>query len=299
MTLDHRASAQSLDLFRYPRTPHLEGSRLQDGDADHEHVPYLTLRGQYLVVEEKIDGANTGISFSAAGELLLQSRGHYLVGGGRERQFSFVKAWAAAHEAWLLERLEDRYVMYGETATKKHAVFYDALPHHFFEFDVLDRRTGAFLSTAARRALLAGGPVLSVPVLYEGTAPASLDGLKALLRPSLAKSAHWRLAFEQTVRRAGLDLALAWKQGDKSDLSEGLYIKVEAAGQTVGRYKWVRQDFVQAILESEQHHSEQPFMPNLLVPGVDLYAPQPTVTWDTLRANAEAGPMHVRTEDVS
>ncbi|WP_052321398.1 RNA ligase family protein [Ralstonia sp. A12] len=286
MTLDHRALAQSLDLFRYPRTPHLEGSRLQDGDAGYEHIPYRPLHGQYLVVEEKIDGANTGISFSAAGELLLQSRGHYLVGGGRERQFSFVKAWAAAHEAWLLERLEDRYVMYGETVSKKHAVFYDALPHHFFEFDVLDRHTGAFLSTAARRVLLADGPVLSVPVLYEGTAPATLTALKALLRPSLAKTAHWRGAFEQTVQRAGLDLTLAWRQCDKSDLSEGLYIKVEIDGETVGRYKWVRQDFVQAILESEKHHSEQPFIPNLLLPGVDLYTPRPTVTWDTLRAIA-------------
>ncbi|KAG1274245.1 hypothetical protein G6F64_015171 [Rhizopus arrhizus] len=55
--------------------------------------------------------------------------------------------------------------MYGETLTKKHSVFYDALPHHFFEFDVLDRHSGNFLSTDARRALLAGGPVLSVPVL--------------------------------------------------------------------------------------------------------------------------------------
>ncbi|MCK4118442.1 RNA ligase family protein [Ralstonia nicotianae] len=299
MTLDHRAFAQSLDLFRYPRTPHLEGSRLQDGDTGYGHSPYRTLSGRYLVVEEKIDGANTGISFSAAGELLLQSRGHYLVGGGRERQFSFVKAWAAAHEAWLLERLEDRYVMYGETVTKKHAVFYDALPHHFFEFDVLDRRTGVFLSTAARRALLAGGPVLSVPVLYEGMAPATIDGLKALLRSSLAKTAHWRTAFEQTVQRAGLDLALAWRQCDKSNLSEGLYVKVEANGQAVGRYKWVRQDFVQAILESEKHHSEQPFIPNLLVPDVDLYAPQPTVTWDTLRASAEAGAMCGHAEDVS
>ena len=290
MTLDHRAFAQSLDLFRYPRTPHLEGSRLQDGDSGYAHIPYHTLRGQYLVVEEKLDGANTGISFSAAGELLLQSRGHYLVGGGRERQFSFVKAWAAAHEAWLLERLEDRYVMYGETVTKKHAVFYDALPHHFFEFDVLDRRTGAFLSTAARRTLLADGPVLSVPVLYEGTAPATLGELKALLRPSLAKTAQWRAAFEQTVQRAGLDLALAWRQCDKSDLSEGLYIKVEGADQTLSRYKWVRQDFVQAILESEKHHSEQPFIPNLLLSGVDLYASRPTVTWDTLRSSLAGVP---------
>ncbi|WP_241068367.1 RNA ligase family protein [Achromobacter insuavis] len=288
MTPDFRACAQSLELFRYPRTPHLEGSRLQEGDHGHDHVPYRDLRGLHLVVEEKLDGANTGISFSAAGELLLQSRGHYLVGGGRERQFNFIKAWAQAHADWLLQRLEDRYVMYGETLSKKHSVFYDAMPHHFFEFDVLDRRTGDFLSTAARRALLAGGPVLSVPVLYEGLAPARLADLKALLRPSLAKTARWRDAFEATVQREGLDLALAWKQCDKSDLSEGLYLKVEADGRTLGRYKWVRADFVQAILASEKHHSEQPYVPNQLAPGVDLYAPRPRVDWDTLRGDKEA-----------
>lgn len=288
MTPDFRACAQSLELFRYPRTPHLEGSRLQEGDHGHDHVPYRDLRGLRLVVEEKLDGANTGISFSPAGDLLLQSRGHYLVGGGRERQFNFIKAWAQAHAGWLLQRLEDRYVMYGETLSKKHSVFYDALPHHFFEFDVLDRRTGQFLSTAARRALLAGGPVLSVPVLYDGLAPARLADLKALLRPSLAKTARWRDAFEATVRREGLDLALAWKQCDKSDLSEGLYLKVEADGQTLGRYKWVRADFVQAILASEKHHSEQPYVPNQLAPGVDLYAPRPRVDWDTLRGDKEA-----------
>lgn len=288
MTPDFRACAQSLELFRYPRTPHLEGSRLQEGDHGHDHVPYRELRGLRLVVEEKLDGANTGISFSPAGELLLQSRGHYLVGGGRERQFNFIKAWAQAHADWLLQRLEDRYVMYGETLSKKHSVFYDALPHHFFEFDVLDRRTGQFLSTAARRELLAGGPVLSVPVLYDGLAPARLADLKALLRPSLAKTARWRDAFEATVRREGLDLALAWKQCDKSDLSEGLYLKVEADGRTLGRYKWVRADFVQAILASEKHHSEQPYVPNQLAPGVDLYAPRPRVDWDTLRGDKEA-----------
>lgn len=286
MTQDFCAYAQSLDLFRYPRTPHLEGSRLQDGDEGHDHVPYRRLAGLHLVVEEKLDGANTGISFSPSGELLLQSRGHYLVGGGRERQFNFVKAWAAAHAGWLLERLEDRYVMYGETLTKKHSVFYDALPHHFFEFDVLDRHSGDFLSTDARRALLADGPVLSVPVLYEGVAPPRLDTLKALLRPSLAKTPDWREAFEATVQREGLDLQRAWKQCDKSDLSEGLYIKVEAGGRTVARYKWVRRDFVQAILDSDKHHSEQPYVPNLLAPGVDLYAPRLAVDWDTLRGAA-------------
>lgn len=286
MTLDFRALAQTIDLFKFPRTPHLEGSRLQIGDEGYDHIPYRLLQGLYLVGEEKLDGANTGISFSPGGELLLQSKGHYLVGGGRERQFSYIKAWAAAHADWLLERLEDRYVLYGETMSKKHAVFYDALPHHFFEFDVLDRFTGKFLSTAARRLLLAGGPVLSVPVLYEGLAPAKLSDLVGLLKPSLAKTANWRDAFEGQVDRAGLKRDQAWQQCDKSDLAEGLYLKVELDGYVMARYKWVRQDFVQAILDSDKHHSEQPYIGNLLVPGVDLYAPQPTVTWESLRAQA-------------
>ena len=58
--------------------------------------------------------ANCGVSFGHGAELLLQSRGHYLAGGGRERQFGILKRWAAVHENALLERLADRYVMYGE-----------------------------------------------------------------------------------------------------------------------------------------------------------------------------------------
>jgi len=44
-------------------------------------VPFSYIKGKYLVVEEKIDGANSAISFSENGELLLQSRGQYLTGG--------------------------------------------------------------------------------------------------------------------------------------------------------------------------------------------------------------------------
>lgn len=287
MTPDFRAYAQSLDLFRYPRTRHLEGSRLQNGDEGCNHVPYRTLKGRFIVVEEKLDGGNLGISFSEAGELLLQSRGHYLVGGARERQFSSVKAWATAHADWLLERLEDRYIMYGEVMSKKHSVFYDALPHMFFEFDVLDRITGDFLSTKARHQLLAGGPVMSVPVLYSGIAPEKLKDMTCKLKPSLARTKNWREAFERTAAREGLNLQTAWKQCDKSDLSEGLYIKVEEGGKTVGRLKWVRHDFVQAILDSDKHHSEQPYIPNLLLPGVELYSPQLALTWETLDAQAD------------
>ncbi|VTU42779.1 MULTISPECIES: RNA ligase family protein [unclassified Variovorax] len=270
----------SLDIHKYMRTPHLESSRLQVGDEGHGQVPYAQHKGKYIVLEEKLDGGNCGVSFSAAGELLLQSRGHYLTGGGRERQFNLFKQWAVAHEGWMLERLEDRYVMYGEWMHKKHAMWYDALPHYFCEFDVLDKVTGKFLSTAARRRLLADGPVLSVPVLYDGIAPPKLSDLWVLVKPSLGRTSQWRRAFEAIVKREGLDVEKAWKQCDGSDRAEGLYGKVEEGDETVDRFKLVRPDFVQAILDSEKHHAEQPFIPNLLRPGVDIFAPRLTHGWN-------------------
>jgi hypothetical protein len=114
-------------------------------------------------------------------------------------------------------------------------------------------------------------------------APNSMKDLLALLTNSLAKTAHWKRDFDSVVEREGLDLAKCWSQADKSDLAEGLYIKVEEDGVVTARYKWVRSDFVQAILDSNMHHSQQAFVPNQLAPGVDLYAPQLTVTWEDLK----------------
>ncbi|MCW7539957.1 RNA ligase family protein [Aquabacterium sp. A7-Y] len=272
-------SIPSLSILKYPRTPHLEGSRLQPGDDSSDQVPLALLAGRHVVIEEKLDGANAAVSFSEAGEMLLQSRGHYLAGGGGERQFGLFKRWAAAHETALLERLEDRYVLYGEWLYAKHSVWYDSLPHYFCEFDIYDRRQQRFLSTPCRRKLLAGSPVLSVPVLYEGPAPSSLKALRAFVRPSLAKSLEWRDRFAANVLRHGQRLALSWQQTDRSDASEGLYLKLEDHSGVTGRYKWVRQDFVQTLLDSGSHHSQRPLLPNLLADGVDLYAPRPAVGW--------------------
>jgi hypothetical protein len=275
-------SAQDFEsLLKYPRTPHLEGSRLQPGDEGHDHVPYATLDGAYIVVEEKLDAANSGVSFNSAGDLLLQCRGHYLTGGGRERQFNLFKRWGQAHEGALLERLEDRFVMYGEWMHKLHSVYYNALPHYFLEFDVWDRKREIYLSTAARRELLDGLPVLSVPVLYEGTAPKRLKDITSLLRPSLAQFPGWQDEFVSAALKEGVPSERVWELADKSDLSEGLYVKIEKGGETVGRLKWVRPSFTQRIVEGGKHHSEGPYIANTLRAGVDIFAPKLTHDWST------------------
>lgn len=272
---------QNRELAKYPRTPHLQGSRYQPGDKGLP-IPYNNLAGRFIVIEEKLDAANSGVSFDAGAQLHLQSRGHYLDVdrmGGRERHFNLFKQWARAQEARLIEVLEDRYVMYGEFMGVKHSVFYDALPAAFIEFDVWDRSTETFLDTRGRHELLSNVPVVSVPVLYAGVAPQRYEDLHNLVQPSLARTPRWRDAFEAEVERCGLDLALAWKQTDQSDLSEGLYIKLEEEGRTVGRCKLVRPSFTQTILDSGSHHSTRPVIPNGFRASVDIFAAVADKRW--------------------
>jgi hypothetical protein len=52
---------------------------------------------------------------------------------------------------------------------------------------------------------------------------------------------------------------------------EGLYIKAEEDGQVVGRYKFVRADFLAAVFAAEGHWLDRPIIPNLLRDDVDLF----------------------------
>jgi hypothetical protein len=256
-------------MIKYPRTRHILGSRLQPGDHDLAALPLSELAGHHLVVEEKLDGANAAISFAPSGELRLQSRGHFLTGGPRERHFALLKTWASARQPALWDLLGDRYIVYGEWLYAKHTIFYDQLPHYFLEFDVLDRRAGEFLATERRRQLLAGSAIASVPVLWTGTTP-SLAALEGLIGPSAFKSPRWKdrlaevAAATARADRAGLET-------DPSDLMEGLYIKVEEGGLVTGRYKYVRASFLAAVVGSGSHWLDRPIVPNQLAAGVELF----------------------------
>jgi hypothetical protein len=262
-----------IEIEKYPRTQHIEGSRLQAGDEDLAQVPLASLRGEHLMVEEKVDGANAGIRFTSDGRMWLQSRGHYLSGGDLE-QFDLFKSWAETHRWWLHEILGHRYIVYGEWMHKKHTVFYDRLPALFMEFDVLDTETGNFFSTEMRRMMFDGVPMVSVPVLYEGPIRDAAH-LKSFVRPSLYKGPTWKATLESLGTERGLDLERLWRQTDPSDLSEGLYIKHEVNGVVRGRYKWVRHDFHQKIKEQNEeargHVAFTPFLPNQLATGVDIF----------------------------
>src|ERR1041385_7403081 len=204
-----------IPILKYPRTPHISGSRMQSGDEDIKVVARETLKDTSLVIEEKLDGSNCGISFAPNNALILQSRGHVLTGGPRERQFDLLKRWATHHIGALRAILGHRYVMYGEWLYARHTIPYDRLTHYFLEFDILDRESGDFLDTPTRRKLLNGGPVRSVPLL--GEAPSGL-----------------------------IDTYVGKSLYSSGEMMEGLYLKKEDGGKVVERFKCVRTDFLQA-----------------------------------------------------
>lgn len=250
-------------IHKYPRTYHLQGSRLQPGDEDLDAVSWDEVLGRHVVAEEKMDGANCGIRFDPDGKLFLQSRGHFLAGGPREKHFNLFKQWANGLAGELWDGLGPRYVLYGEWLYAKHTIFYDRLPHYFIEFDVLDTATGEFLSTERRRELLAGLPIYSAPVVWEAVLN-DPEELIALVGPSPYKSADWRDRLRDQAVARNLDPDRVRRETDLSDLMEGLYIKVEADGAVRARYKYVRADFLTAVLDSGTHWLRRPILPNLV-----------------------------------
>lgn len=265
--------ATDYKIIKYPRTPHIEGSRLQPGDEDLNQVPFEYIAGRHLVIEEKIDGANSAVSFDDQGNLLLQSRGHYLVGGYREKHYNLFKQWAGVHRDAFWRVLGCRYIMYGEWMYAKHTIFYDMLPHYFMEFDVLDRETDRFLDTPARHALLAELPVAHVPVLSSGVIRCKEDMFKLLGSSNYISTEHIE-HLREAARREKQDEDRICRETDASLTMEGLYIKIEENGEVVERVKFVRQSFLQTVEESKSHWLERPIIPNQLTCTVDdLFQP--------------------------
>lgn len=258
-------------IYKYPRTRHIEGSRIQDGDEDLKSVKFEKIKNKYIILEEKVDGANTGISFDETGELLLQSRGHFLNGGYGEKQFSLFKMWANSNKYKFKEILGSRYVMYGEWLYAKHTVFYDELTHYFMEFDIYDKLENKFLSTKKRREMLKGyNFITSVLVLYEGSLN-TLKELTSFLKKSNFKSENCEEVFKKQCEELNLSYDVARKQTDISNLMEGIYIKLETDEEVIERFKYVRSSFLNTILDSETHWIKRPIIPNKLKDGVELF----------------------------
>ena len=240
------------DFVKYPRTPHLFGASGTPDDkrlSRGESAEFLA--DESLVVEEKLDGTNVGVHFTAAGRLVLQCRGHEIT-AGMHAQYDLFKQWVTGKRLVLEAALGDRHILFGEALYAKHSVHYRALPHYFFEFDVYDKDAGCFLDLATRTALLDGTGIVTVPVLHRGSLGEA--ELLALVGPSRYDS-----AFDNP------------RTGVVDGVMEGLYVRTEAGGRVTGRAKFVRPEFVERVHRSE-HWQHQRMVPNRLAAEAEIWS---------------------------
>ncbi|MCG6117981.1 MAG: RNA ligase family protein [Aquimonas sp.] len=210
----------SEDFFRFPHTPHLawlgEGRPRDDKVLTPEQV--AALLADAVVVEEKLDGANLGLSVSPQGGLRAQNRGQYLV-EPFTGQFSRLGPWLAQHRQALLDHLTPGLILFGEWCAARHSLAYSGLPDWFLVFDVYDREAAQFWDTARRDELTKTLGLVCVPTLHRGK-----------------------------VTQASLRALLETRQSRyRSGPPEGIVIKREGEGWTLSRAKLVRAEFVQTI----------------------------------------------------
>ena len=211
----------SSELYKFPSTPHLVW--LSEGGVRDDKVMTREEASDFLtgavVVEEKVDGANLGISFDDERGIRLQNRGNWLE-GKLTGQWEQLRGWVAEHEAALSRALPKWNILFGEWCYAVHSIRYDRLPDWFLAFDVYDRAASRFWSSERRNALLAEVRMATVPEITRGAF--TVDELSSLL--DAPSTLH-------------------------SGLREGLYLRREDRDWLVARAKLVRPGFSQAIAE--------------------------------------------------
>ncbi len=221
-------------FFRFPHTPHLawlgSGAPREDKVLTAAEVQAL-LSGE-VIVEEKVDGANLGLSLGEDGSLRAQHRGRYLELESLSDQWKLLERWLSTRRHALEDALAPDLILFGEWCYAVHSVRYTRLPDWFLAFDVYDRSKGKFWSVQHRNELVRDLHVAVVPEIGRGRF--DLGRLQGLLGSS--------------------------KMTD--GLAEGLYVRREEDGHLVARAKLVRAEFVQNIHE---HWSKRRLEANQMV----------------------------------
>ncbi len=222
-------------FFKFPSTPHL--SVLGNSIVRDDKVLSIEQRDHFLKnilsVEEKIDGANLGISFDEAGTLILQNRGSVLT-KPYSGQWKKLEKWLQYRREILFDHLHDQYILFGEWCFARHSVGYDNLPDYFLGFDIFDKQNRQFLSIKKRNEKFKTMNVFSVPLIDQGI-----------------------FSFQQLSELMG-------KSFFSDETAEGIYLRHDEGKWLKDRTKLVRPEFIQTM---EDHWSRKKIIPNRLIEG--------------------------------
>ncbi len=176
-------------FVKYPKTYHIFPVTSKY-NLDNATIGRL-LAGE-VIVEEKMDGSNTGIIRHRQG-FHLQKR-NSLVGPSVHEQFDFFYNWANTQNYEKIMAVPEGTLIYGELLYAVHTIYYDKLPDYFLVFDV--RQNGRWLNYPERVSFCAVYGFQMVPFIASGSF--SLDELRSMVP---TKSAYGEAAEGIVVKR--------------------------------------------------------------------------------------------------
>ncbi|KAJ3126176.1 hypothetical protein HK098_007808 [Nowakowskiella sp. JEL0407] len=289
------------NFFKFPRTEHLfnTGSATDD-DLVHfsntESIDDLLshFMSQFttssssttgierkLTIEEKIDGANLGITayrkkYELGWKLKVQNRSHY-VNSKSHAQFGTLDRWIEQHREELLHllvRAEKRgeeasesfgtiavqnsdeeeisdFILFGEWCRATHSIHYDSLPDEFIAFDLFDCNRQRYVGRSDFHSMIEKTTINTVPVIFQQT-----DNQEDVdFMQSLRKKAGWFQLLEGKSKYR-VDGGL-----------EGVYLRVDERDNEEVRWwnrdrlKLVRSDFI----AGNEHWSKGIFTKNIVI----------------------------------
>lgn len=199
------------------------------------YVVWLT-RGSQLVLSApaaQVDGTNVGVHFEQDWVVVCQKRSG-LIGQGEHVQYQRFREWAFDNVEMLWGALGLRYVLFGEWLLARHGVTYNALPSYFLAFDVYDKETASWLSTAAMEALVRCCRHAVVSLLTSTLAQVKPAGIETV--PVL--STTWGGSV------AELEALVGKSRYSTDQTAEGVYLRFEKDDKVFERLKYRRKTFV-------------------------------------------------------
>ncbi|VBB18761.1 dual specificity phosphatase [Yasminevirus sp. GU-2018] len=172
-------------IIKFPRTKHMYnlGGASRD-DLILSDVDIKKLLNVLLYIEEKIDGANMGLSIKNY-KIVAQNRSHY-VSSAYHPQFKLLDRWIETHMKDLFDVLEDESkILYGEWVYAKHSIHYTDLPDYFVAYDLYDIAEQRFYSRPRLEKLLEKTSIKIVP-LVKSDVFKTVDDIVSLVRSKSA-----------------------------------------------------------------------------------------------------------------
>ncbi|CAM9714745.1 unnamed protein product [Ectocarpus fasciculatus] len=181
-TIPQTTMPEEEGMLKFPRTRHVVnmGAASRDDLVMDDREVLVVFLNHEVFVEEKIDGANMGISIRN-NKLCAQNRSHFVT-SAYHSQFKLLDKWLSKHADDLWRILDsDRYILYGEWVYAKHSIHYQQLPDWFVAFDMYDKLERKFWSRPRLQEHLEGTSIRLIPLVARRSF-STVEELRALAR---------------------------------------------------------------------------------------------------------------------